>query len=176
MEKNSLSKSKKALKEYESYFSIFMISMGVGIFVDIITNIPIALMIGYNSRLVGFIIENIAATVTMFILNFKKGYRCRKFELKKILLNIFFLLILQVIAALTIGHSIYFSGPSFYLAEFVANTTSSFKKLQMYRWLFMVVIFLFNYAPTIIFGQYLGLKKHNKDFNNYRRITNDKIH
>lgn len=163
--KNKFAKVKTVLKEYEIYFVILIVSIAIGNLIDIITRIPIGLILGETSDLWGFIIGNIGTIIAMFVLSFKKGYRCRKLEYKKMLLNTIFLLVLQLVVALTIGHTVYISGPSVFLATVVSGITDFRSEiLNMYETFFMVVIFLFNYAPAIILGQYFGFKKRKKDF------------
>lgn len=169
-------KKRKYLKTYESCFVIFFSSIGIGAIVSVLMSLPIALIIDHNSSLSNFISGMCATIITLFLLSYREGYRSKKINFIELLLIQLIVLVTQIIIVFIFGHAIYFSGPTVFLSRFILNvfhqgTINAKAILENYRWTFMLAAYIFLYTPIIIFGEYLGSKKHKKDFINYREVN-----
>ena len=166
-------------RQYASCFVTLFASFLIGLAVRTIFNWPIAAILSDNSMLknnimslIDGIIGVIVTSISLFILSFSNGYYHNKFQLKQLLLAVLTTFFTQVILAIVLGHSVWFSGPTGFLATYVSRNIHSdmvgmigFRRyLENYRWLFMTLSFWFAYAPLIITGKYLGAKKSKRDF------------
>lgn len=166
-------------RQYASCFVILFASFLIGLAVRTILNWPIAAILSDNSMLnnnIMSLIDGITGTsialIALFILSFYDGYYHNKFVFKQILLAVVLTFATQVVLAIALGHSVWFSGPTMFFARYVFKTrhfdiigTMGAKKvLENYRWLFILIAFWFLYAPLMISGKYLGTKKSKKDF------------
>lgn len=132
---------------------VLMLNKGTATFIDSVTGFAVAL-------------------VTIFILSFNDGYHKNKFVFKQLLLAIVLTFIMQVVINLILGPSVWFSGPTVFISDYVfkhthfeiLGTMGAKQISKNYDWLFMMLSFWFAYAPLIITGKYLGAKKSKRDF------------
>ncbi|MBR5472389.1 MAG: hypothetical protein IKU82_00215 [Clostridia bacterium] len=166
-------------RQYASCFVTLFASFLIGLAVRTILNWPIAAILSDNDMLrnnimslIDGIIGTIVTLVVLFMLSLFDGYYHNKFVLKRLLVAIVLTFATQVVLAIVLGHSVWFSGLTGFFATYVSRTMHSdmvgvmgFKKiLENYRWIFMIIAFWTLYAPLMLFGRYLGSKKSKKDF------------
>ncbi len=160
---------KNFLKHFETHFVIFFAALAFGLLVSVLCNIPLKFMEGINVNIGNFVTGIIATISTLFILSFKEGYHFKEFKIKIIILSILTLFILQFILVAIFGHAVYISGPTVFLARYVLAVVNpelinGKEMLENYRLLFMLLADFVVYLPIILFGEFLGAKKHKKDF------------
>lgn len=166
-------------RQYASCFVALFASFLIGLAVMTIFNWPIAAILSDNDMLrnnimslINGIIGTIVTLIALFILSFFDAYYHNKFVLKRLLVAIVLTFATQVVLAVVLGHSVWFSGLTCYFATYVSRTMHSdmvgvtgFKKiLENYDWIFMIIAFWTLYAPLMLLGRYLGSKKSKKDF------------
>ena len=161
---------RELLWQYESCAIILISSYGMGLLISVLLSIPFGLVIGHSSDLANFFSGIIATVVTIFILSCRDGYHTHKFKFSKLLLSVILAFLTQCLLVFIIGHAVWFSGPTVYLASYLLDTTKSSvinlkETLEIYRWILMLIAFVFVYAPLMFLGEYVGTKKHQRDFN-----------
>lgn len=160
---------KKFFKHFETHFVIFFASLAFGLLVSVLCNIPLKFIDGINVN-IGNFVTGISGTIfILFILSFKEGYHFKEFKFKITFLSILSLFVLQFILAAILGHAVYISGSTVYLARYVLylvnpELINGKEMLDNYRLLFMLLADFVVYLPIISFGEFLGAKKHKKDF------------
>lgn len=160
---------KKFFKHFEIHFVIFFASLAFGLLVSVLCNIPLKFIEGININIGNFVTGIIGTISILFFLSFKEGYRFREFEFKITFLSILSLFVLQFILVAIFGHAVYISGSTVYLARYVLylvnpELINEKEMLENYRLLFMILADFVVYLPVISFGEFLGAKKHKKDF------------
>lgn len=160
---------KKYFKKFEIYFVNFFSSFGIALLVGVICSIPIRFIRTLNSDIGNFSLSIIATVISLFILSYKEGYRRREFQLKLIFISILCLFCLQIILVLIIGHAVYISGPTVHLAYYILyrinpELINGKAMLSNINTDLMISAFFVIYSPTMILGEYIGVRKHRKDF------------
>lgn len=160
---------RELLWQYESCAVILIASYGMGLLISVLLNIPFGLIIGHTSDLADFFSGITATVITIFILSCKDGCHTHKFIFNKLLLSMILAFLTQCLLVFVFGHALWFSGPTVHLAGYFLEVTKSSainlkETLEIYRWILMVIAFVFVYAPLMFLGEYAGTKKHQRDF------------
>ena len=160
-------------KQYEACCIMLYASFGIGLLVDLIINIPLGLAIGYTNSLLENLIYFGATWLALFVLSYRDGRQNYQFKLGRLSLCLFLTLATQVVLVLIIGHAIYLSGPAIVFDDYALNvfnpiSVRSYVVSETYKWILMFAADLLVYVPTMILGEYLGARKHNKEFENYK--------
>lgn len=160
---------KKFFKHFEIHFVIFFASLAFGLLVSVLCNIPLKFIEGININIGNFVTGIIGTISILFFLSFKEGYRFREFKFKITFLSILSLFVLQFILVAIFGHAVYISGSTVYLSRYVLylvnpELINGKEMLENYRLLFMILADFVVYLPIISVGEFLGAKKHKKDF------------
>ena len=126
----------------------------------------------FRSDLINFIIGFTSVVISMFVLGLIDGYKSKKIELKLFLLSSFIFLIVLISVISIIGHAIYISGPTDYLASYIHDVNASLINgkvmFNKYCIVFMIGAYIFLYAPIILIAENLGVKIRKKQFINYK--------
>ncbi len=165
---------KKFLKTFENVFVYYFASLGISLLIGIILNIPLKLLFDIDKNILNFIPSILCVSISLFVLFFKNGYSDKKFQTKNFLFSLILLLVLIIILTMLIGHAIYISGPTNYIADFIfkkLNPDLYYTPIELrtitlnrYKTIAMISAFVFIYSPIMLLGEYLGTKKHKRDF------------
>ena len=157
-------------QQWVSCFGILYLSFGIGIEVDFITNIPLGLIFGRTDNLLNYLLYFISVPITQFIVSYQDGRLNYQFKLGRLLIALALTLATQCLLAVIIGgHAVYFSGPAIIFSRRLLDiynpvSVPTRTVLDTYEWLLMFASYLLVYLPTIVLGEYLGAKKHKKEF------------
>lgn len=185
-QRKEISPTARAIKrQYASCFVTIFASFLIGLAVCVIMDIPIGLILTESSLMTensvladnirNFAVDTIyliTTLITIFVLSYTYGYRKNEFVLKQVVFAIILTFATFAVLNFVLGHSFWFSGPSMFFARDVfearhfdvMGTMGAKKILENYQWLFMIIAFWTLYAPLMLFGRYLGVKKSKKDF------------
>lgn len=110
-----------------------------------------------------------AAVGSPFVLFFKDGNRNKRFKAKELLLSLLILFGSLLIVTYILKPAVYVSGPTNFLARYVLlkvnpGLVDGMAMLKRYIMELMVLAFVFVYSPIILLAEYLGAKKHKKEF------------
>ena len=160
---------KKGFKKFGQVFALYFSSMLISLFASIILNIPLKFLITNYNNLTNFIISFLCLYVALFALFFNDGYSNKKFEIKPLFIALGLLLCFVVLVSFIIGHAVYISGPTVYLADYILHLKEPMKifdpiivnRCCLYL---MLLAFIFIYAPMMLIANYLGVKFKNRKF------------
>ena len=161
---------KKYFKKFEIYLVNYFSSFVIALIVCIICSIPVRFIRTLNSGMGDFIVSIIITVISLFVMSYNEGYRHREFQLKLIFISIIFLLCSQIILVLIIGHAAYITGPTIHLAYYIKpEFIRGNEPLKNLNTNLMILAFLIIYSPIMVLGEYIGVRKHRKDFANKRK-------
>ena len=157
-------------QQWVSCFGILYLSFAVGLVVELIINLPLGLIVGHTGSLLQDILCAAAVLIALFVLSYRDGRQNYQFKLGRLLIALLLTLVTQVVLVTVFGHAVWFSGPTVsfaFRALDIYNPISVPSKtvLEMYKWGFMLAAFVIVYTPLMILGEYLGARKHKKEFN-----------
>ncbi len=163
----------------ETYF----FSIGIGLLISIVIGLPLKLIFTkVNNSLLNFIVDFIVAIICMFIFGFKFGYKSRIFKIKNTLLALLIVFGIIIVFGVVIGSAVYVTGPTDVFATYFFEKTNPdlfYSKEALrdaldwrYSMLFSIIAYIFVYSPIIILAEYLGVKKHIKDFDKLKAQKN----
>ena len=170
-DKNFWHKLKEVLLKFAPYFVNYFAGVGVGLLISVVCNIPLRFIKIINIDLALFIVGFVGMGVTLFRRSWALSYSANSytytFKLKTTLLLVGMVLGVQILLSLLIGHTVYISGPTHWLAFYVLsaiNPTLVNAKTMLLNidWALLLVADICIYAPIMILGEYLGAKQHNK--------------
>ena len=118
---------KKGFKKFGQVFALYFSSMLISLFASIILNIPLKFFITNYNNLTNFIISFLGLYVALFALFFNDGYSNKKFEIKPLFIALGLLLCFVVLVSSIIGHAVYISGPTVYLADYILHLKEPMK-------------------------------------------------
>ena len=163
-------------KEFFNKLILYVINyyagIGVGLLVSLICNIPLRFVKIINTDLGAFLVGIIGMGITLFLRSYRKGYTANpsiySFKLKTTLLFIVMVFALQSILILIIDHTVYISGPTCWLSNYILSvvnptTEAAPKMLNGIRWVLILIANICIYAPLMILGEYKGFKQRSKD-------------
>lgn len=144
-------------------------SIMIGLAATIVLSFPVKLCTDVDSKLLHFVLMLAAVMVSLAILFFKDGYHNKRFKRKELLLSLPILFALLLIVIRIIGPAIYISGPTDSLARYILlkvnpGLINGKAMLKQYAMDLMTLAFVLVYSPIILLAEYLGAKKHKKDF------------
>ena len=157
------------------YVINYFAGVGIGLLLSVICNIPLRFIKIINIDVGLFLVGIIGMGITLFRRSYRKGYTANpstySFKLKTTLLFIVMIFALQSLLNLIIGHTVYTSGPTCWLSNYILSvlnpTMKNAKKMLLgIDWLLVLIADIFIYAPLMILGEYKGSMQHNKDFSN----------
>ena len=159
-------------KQYKDCLVTLLFAFINGLLIMVVLSLPIGLILGETSDLANSLTVLLGTLVTIFVSSYKKGYYYSQFKFSQLLLGIVLTFVTQVFLSsigllIFTGHSAWFSGPAMFWGSYLFKVkypdviiTSAHKEIiEYYRWIFVVLLFWFAYAPLMIFGKYLGVKK-----------------
>ena len=155
---------RKLFKGFDHVFAYYFMSMGISLLAGIVLNLPIKMVFGAYTDLTAFLIGFICVCVSLFLLWYRDGYHATHLDIKPLLRSAAVLLALLIIITLCIGHAIYISGPTDYLADCILykvnphliNGKAMYSRLCL--WL-MIGVFVCIYTPLMVLGKYCGHKR-----------------
>ena len=166
-------KLKDLLHRFAPYFVNYFAAVGIGLLVSIICNIPLRFINIINTDVGLFIVGISGMGITLFRRCYGQGYNANShtytFKLKTTLLFVGMVFVVQISLSLLIGHTVYISGPTHWLAFYILSvinpTLVNAKKMLLgIDWSLLLIADVFVYAPIMIFAERLGAKHHNKGF------------
>lgn len=160
-------------KQYEACCIMLYASFGIGLLVDLIIKIPLGLVMGYTNSLLDNLIYFGATWLALFVLSYRDGRQNYQFKLGRLSLCLLLTLATQVVLVYIIGHAIYLSGPAIVFDDYAVSVYNpvdvrTYVVSEVYKWILMLAADLLVYVPTMILGEYLGARKHDKEFENYK--------
>ena len=160
---------KTVFKKFGQVLIFYFASMLISLFASIVLNIPLKFLITNYNNLTNFIVGVLSLCIALFSIFFYEGYKTKKFVLKSLLISLGLLLCFVVIISTLIGHAVYISGPTVYLADYIIRVKApahALDLLVLYRYslIFMLLAFIFIYAPIMLIANYLGVKFKNRKF------------
>jgi len=164
-----IEKLKEIIKEMTPYFINFAIGIGIGLGAVLIGNLPVR-FIGMNPNVGAFIISLIVTSVVLYMRGLRRGYngnsRTYTFDLKKAIKLVALCFAVQLVLSILIGPTVYIAGPTAWIATYIKNphTVTVAYRPAFYDWLFMILADGLIYGPLLIYGEYIGAKKHAEDF------------
>ena len=150
-------------KKFGQVLIYYFASMIITQIIAIILNIPLKFIIPNFNNLSNFIIDLLGLSTTLFVIFFNDGYSDKKFELKPLLIALGLLLCFVTLVSTIIGHAVYISGPTVYLANYILHLKEPMKIFdpiivnRFCLYLFLLA-FVLIYAPIMITANYLGMK------------------
>ena len=137
--------------------------------IAIILNIPLKFIIPNFNNLTNFIIDLLGLSTALFVIFFNDGYSDKKFELKPLLIALGLLLCFVTLVSTIIGHAVYISGPTIYLADYIISVKAPAHALDLlilyrYSLIFMLLAFIFIYTPIMLIANYLGVRFKKRKF------------
>lgn len=177
MQKTTKQRLSTLLREFVPYFINFYTGIGTGLLVTIACTIPLRFLKIIDDGLGSFITGIISMVIMLYIRSWQKGYRGNsatyQFQLRKATLFVAMTFGLQMLLALIIAPTVYISGPAAWLSDYFTSPmlTEGEYGIALHDWLLMLAADILLYGPTMVIGEYLGAKKHSKDF----KIQEDKL-
>lgn len=162
-------------KSFVDTFVIWFSSIGLALLIGILVNIPMKFIFpNVDNSLLDGIYSVLIALIIMFCLSFALGYKNKKFEIKKIILSLALVFGFVFLLTVILDVAVYITGPTDHFATYIfekSNPDLYWSKEAIrpaVRWRYGITLFsgayLLIYSPLIILAQYLGAKKHKKDF------------
>jgi len=164
-----IEKIKELIKEMTPYFIILATGIIIGLAATVIGNIPVRFL-GINPNLGGFFVSLITTIIVLYMRGFRRGYsgnsRTYTFVLKKTIKLVAWCFAVQMVLSILIGPTVYIAGPTAWLVTFIKNphTVTVAYRPNILDWLLMLVADGLFYGPAIVYGEYVGVKKHADDF------------
>lgn len=160
---------KIVFKKFGQVIVFYFASMLISLFTSIVLNIPLKFLIPNYNNLTNFIVGILSLCIALFSIFFYEGYKTKKFELKSLLISLGFLLCVVTIVSTLIGHAVYISGPTVYLADYILHLKEPMKifdpiivnRCCLYL---MLLAFILVYAPLMLIANYLGIKFKKRKF------------
>ena len=159
---------KDFFREFVPYWITFAAGIGIGLLITCLCVIPIRFLRITNEYLIHFVIGTIFTIIPMFRRSWRKGYHTNcytySFDIKKSLLYIVAVLIIQIIFALLLSPTVYIAGPTAWLSDYFTSAAVVSGKYAVYihDWILMLAADIFIYCPCMILGEYWGSKKNKK--------------
>ena len=146
------------------------------LFAGILYNIPDKLIFKPSDLvmdIIEFVLHILCIVITLFILCYKQGYKQQEFDTKQIILVMVSLLIVHQIASLVQGFQT--AGPAYSLAR----TIYFMDEQAMLTWRMplglvhslIAAIDIVFVVPSIVLGEYLGVKKYKSKHKKTERIN-----
>ena len=154
---------KIVFKKFGQVIVFYFASMLISLFTSIVLNIPLKFLIPNYNNLTNFIVGILSLCIALFSIFFHEGYKTKKFELKPLLIALGLLLCFVTLVSTIIGHAVYISGPTVYLADYILHLKEPMKIFdpiivnRFCLYLFLLA-FVLIYAPIMITANYLGMK------------------
>lgn len=174
-EKEQTNYLREKLKEFSYYLADFFMSVLIGLGLSILLDLPLKFARIVNLDLGHFIVHFLGMCIALYVRCYRRSYSANKytysFQLKKVLLYIGMIFVVQILLILIIGiknggHAVYVAGPSRWLATYTlpfchsANISEHTIFIRL-NWLFMILSDILIYAPIMIIGEYLGSKANS---------------
>lgn len=194
-----MAKIKRFLKEFEKVFANYFYAVGISFGFSFIYSLLFTMLRAtslratidkYEANLIHFIVLFLIFIIALFIFFYKLGYKEHKLKIKSFSVSLVLLLILLLLFAYFVGHTLYVSGATLYLGDYL------FKKLDpqlfyrppiklkvetrnLYQISTLTCAYIFIYTPIMIIAKSLGIKKHKNYYKKIKKIDtyhNDKNH
>lgn len=171
-DKQNLQNPKELLKEFGDYIINFFMSVLIGLGISLLLDLPMKFLKIINLDLGRFIVYFLSMCIALYARSYRRSYyansRTYTFQIKKVLFFVGMTFVIQILLAVIIGHTVYFTGPTHYLAFYVLfiknfRIPEAQAVLTGYSWLFMLLAEVLIYAPIMILGEYFGAKQSNKE-------------
>lgn len=160
------------LREFVPYFINFYAAVGMGLLATFACTIPLRFLKVIDDSLGSFITGIIPMMIILYMRSWRKGYRANSatytFDFRKVCLFTATTFGVQILLAVLIAPTVYIAGPVAWLSDYFTSPmlTEGVYGVAVHDWLLMLAADVLLNAPAMIVGEYLGAKKHHKDFKN----------
>lgn len=169
-----LNKLKKRLNEASPVFMDMGISWGMSLVFAMLVSAPFAFIRNLELGLIRFFPGVIMVCFALYRRGFRRSYFANShtysFSLRTCIVNIVTVVVFQsLIILFWRNHTLFITGPTFWIVKIIFPAARSteirgYILHEVYNWLLMLLAVCLLYGPALIYGEYVGSKKHIKDY------------